>query len=119
VQNDTSARARLQYQILNPDDYGLISGQTNRPPTEKFIVELTDENYKVLRTAVNTPTYTFARLKPGRYRVRLILDRNGNGRRDTGNIQQLIQPEEIIYHPGTQKGVILLKANFELTDLNF
>ncbi|KAB7732508.1 hypothetical protein F5984_00670 [Rudanella paleaurantiibacter] len=119
IQNDTSARARLQYRVLNTEDFGLISGQVNRPTGEKFIVELTDENYKVIRSVANTPNYVFARLKPGRYRVRLILDRNGNGRRDTGNIQKLIQPEEIIYHPGFQKGIIPLKADFELGDINF
>lgn len=118
IQNDTSSRARLQYRILNPDDYGLIAGRVNRA-NEKFIVELTDENYKVLRSVANVPNYSFNRLKPGRYRVRLIVDRNGNGRRDAGNIQQLIQPEELIYHPGFQKGVIPLKANFELTDIDF
>jgi len=119
IQNDTAARARVQYRVLNPDDYGLIAGTVNRPSGEKFVVELTDESYKVIRSVANRPNYSFPRLKPGRYRVRLIVDRNGNGRRDTGNIQKLIQPEDIIYHPGVQKGVILLKANFELTDIDF
>jgi len=124
IQNDTAARARVQYRVFNPDDYGLIAGTVNRPsdltrPGEKFVVELTDESYKVIRSVANRPNYSFPRLKPGRYRVRLIVDRNGNGRRDTGNIQKLIQPEDIIYHPGVQKGVILLKANFELTDIDF
>ncbi len=122
IQNDTSARARLRYLVLAPDDYGLIAGTVNRPAGEKFVVELTDENYKVIRSMANTRSYTFARLKPGRYRVRLIVDRNGNGRRDSGNIQQLVQPEELIYHPGNQrnvKNIILLKANFELVDIDF
>jgi len=129
IQNDTAARARVRYLILNPDDYGLIAGTVNRPPNltrpdrtrpdEKFVVELTDESYKVLRSVANTRNYSFTRLKPGRYRVRLIVDRNGNGRRDAGNIQKLIQPEELIYHPGITKGIIPLKANFELTDIDF
>ena len=83
------------------------------------VVELTDENYKVLRSVANTANYSFPRLKPGRYRVRLIVDRNGNGRRDAGNIQKLMQPEDLIYHPGITKGIVPLKANFELTDIDF
>ena len=118
IQNDTAARVRVQYRVLNPDDYGLIAGTVNRP-NEKFVVELTDENYKVLRSVANTASYSFPRLKPGRYRVRLIVDRNGNGRRDAGNIQKLIQPEDLIYHPGITKGIVPLKANFELTDIDF
>lgn len=118
IQNDTAARVRVQYRVLNPDDYGLIAGTVNRP-NEKFVVELTDENYKVLRSVANTASYSFPRLKPGRYRVRLIVDRNGNGRRDAGNIQKLMQPEDLIYHPGITKGIVPLKANFELTDIDF
>ena len=118
IQNDTAARVRVQYRVLNPDDYGLIAGTVNRP-NEKFVVELTDENYKVLRSVANTASYSFPRLKPGRYRVRLIVDRNGNGWRDAGNIQKLIQPEDLIYHPGITKGIVPLKANFELTDIDF
>ena len=118
IQNDTAARVRVQYRVLNPDDYGLIAGTVNRP-NEKFVVELTDENYKVLRSVANTASYSFPRLKPGRYRVRLIVDRNGNGRRDAGNIQKLMQPEDLIYHPGIIKGIVPLKANFELMDIDF
>lgn len=118
VQNDTLARQRHRFRILEAEDYGLIAGTINRPD-RNYIIELTDENYKVIRSAYGTPTYSFPRLKPGRYRVRLIIDRNKNRRRDRGNIQRLEQPEEVIYHPGMQKGIITLKRDFELTDIDF
>ena len=118
VQNDTLARSKNRYRVLEADDYGLIAGSIDRPD-RNYIIELIDENYKVIRSAYGTPTYSFARLKPGRYRVRLVLDRNKNRRRDTGNIQRLEQPEEVIYHPGQLKGIITLKRDFELTDIDF
>jgi hypothetical protein len=83
-------------------------------------VELLDKDYKVIRTAYGQPSYSFGRLRPGQYRIRLILDANGNRRRDVGNVQKGLQPETIIYHPGVEEGgLIPLKQNFELTDIDF
>ncbi|AQG78304.1 Ig-like domain-containing protein [Spirosoma montaniterrae] len=119
VQGDTSSRYSVKYRIADEESFGLISGRVNRPD-RNFVIELLDEKYQVVRSVYGTPTYTFARLRPGRYRVRLILDANGNRKRDIGNVQKGIQPEIIIYHPGAEEGgIIPLKANFELTDIDF
>lgn len=119
VQGDTLARYNARYQIASEDSYGLIAGHVNRPD-KNFIVELLDEKYNVIRTSIGTPNYTFPRLKPGRYRVRLIIDANGNGKRDIGNVQKGIQPETIIYNPGYEEGgIIPLKQNFELNEIDF
>lgn len=119
VQGDTLPRYYAKYKIAEEDSYGLIAGHVNRPD-KNFIVELLDERYTLIRTAYGTPNYSFARLKPGRYRVRLIIDANGNRKRDIGNVQKGIQPETILYHPGAEEGgIIPLKQNFELTDIDF
>jgi uncharacterized protein (DUF2141 family) len=119
VQGDTLARYNAKYNFASEDSYGLIAGHVNRPDN-KFIVELLDDKYTVVRSSYGTPNYSFARLKPGRYRVRLIIDANGNRKRDIGNVQKGIQPETIIYHPGAEEGgIIPLKQNFELTDIDF
>ena len=113
VQNDTLTRQRLRYRINDPDSYGLILGKVTRPK-KNFIVELLDEKYQVIRSSYNTPTYTFARLRPGRYRVRIVIDANGNKRRDVGNIQKRIQPETVIYYPGDKNGFVPVKQDFEI-----
>lgn len=124
VQGDTLARYLAKYTIADEDSYGLIAGRIN-PATvgsagTSFIVELLDKDYKVIRTAYGTPAYSFGRLRPGLYRVRLIIDANGNRRRDIGNVQKGLQPERIIYAPGTEEdGTIRVKQNFELTDTDF
>lgn len=123
VQGDTLARYSTRYVIAAEDSYGLIAGRIN-PATvgstgTNLIVELLDEKYKVLRTAYGT-SYSFGRLKPGLYRVRLIIDANGNRKRDIGNVQKGIQPERILYAPGTEEnGTIRVKQDFELTDIDF
>lgn len=123
VQGDTLARYSTRYLIAEEDSYGLIAGRIN-PATigsesTNVIVELLDDKYKVLRTAYGT-SYSFGRLKPGLYRVRLIIDANNNRKRDIGNVQKGIQPERIIYAPGTEEnGTIRVKQDFELTDIDF
>lgn len=124
VQGDTLARYSARYIIAEDDSYGLIAGHIS-PATvgkagDKFIVELLDDKYTVVRTAYGEVNYSFARLKPGLYRVRLIIDSNGNKKRDIGNVQKGLQPERIIYAPGTEEdGTIRVKQNFELTDIDF
>lgn len=124
VQGDTLARYSAKYTIAEEDSYGLIAGHVN-PATlgsagKNFIVELLDDKYKVIRSVYGTPSYSFGRLKPGLYRVRLIIDTNGNRKRDIGNVQKGLQPERLIYAPGTEEnGTIRVKQNFELTDTDF
>ena len=52
----------------------------------------------------------FEYLNEGSYMVRVILDRNGNGKWDTGNYLEHLQPEEIKYLPGEFK----IKKNFDI-----
>lgn len=122
VQGDTLPRYTARYFIADEDSYGLIAGRVGPAAVANanFIVELLNERYEVVRSLYGNREYSFTRLKPGRYRVRLTADRNGNRRRDTGNIEKGIQPEVLIYHPGADEdGFINLRQNFELTDIDF
>jgi hypothetical protein len=124
VQGDTLPRYTARYLIAKDDSYGLLAGKVNPatvgPSGTNFIVELLDDKYQVVRSAYNTPAFSFGRLKPGLYRLRLIVDANKNRKRDIGNVQKGIQPERILYNPGTEEnGTIRVKQDFELTDLDF
>jgi hypothetical protein len=123
VQGDTLASYVAKYIIAEEDSYSQIAGKISPsvvPAGANVIVELLDEKYTVLRTSRGSSSYNFSRLKPGKYRVRLIVDANKNGKRDIGNAQKGIQPETIIYQPGTEEdGTIRLRENFELTDIDF
>ena len=54
----------------------------------------------------------FPYLKPEKYKIRLILDANKNGKWDTGFLAGNLQPEEVVYFPK----VIKLKSNFEFKE---
>jgi hypothetical protein len=114
VEGDTLPKTLLRHPILNEEDYGLIRGRvTNADTAVHFIVDLVDEQYKVIQTHYASP-YTFKNIPQGKYFLRLTIDKNRNGRWDTGQMDKDLQPEPIYYLPDK----ILLKANFELNDIN-
>jgi uncharacterized protein (DUF2141 family) len=96
------------------DEYGTLLLNIVGAP-EGSLVELLDNGGKVLRqqpvSAENTADFYF--LNPNtKYYIRLLVDRNGNGKWDTGNYEQGIQPEEVYYFPKVWE----MKANFEFEE---
>ncbi len=70
----------------------------------KAFVHLLDRNDKVLRTVDVKDGYAdYYDVLPETYYLMLVLDRNGNGRWDTGNYAQHLQPEEVYYYNGGVK----------------
>lgn len=114
VLNDSTARTELNYSIRDPEKYGVLTGQINTTATQ-FIVELLDENFKLVDKQINNPSYRFVNIKPGRYRLRVIIDENGNGRWDSGHVIENRLPEPIYFYT-KNKGIILIKANFDINE---
>lgn len=56
-----------------------------------------DKSIRVTFGPANLNNVRFDKLEPGSYRLRLILDSNGNGKWDTGNYMSGEQPEKVIY----------------------
>jgi hypothetical protein len=54
----------------------------------------------------------FPYLKPEKYKLRIVIDKNKNGKWDTGYLAEGIQPEEVIYYPK----IIKIKSNFEFRE---
>ncbi len=54
----------------------------------------------------------FPLLKPEKYKIRLIVDSNNNGKWDIGDIKNDIQPEKVVYF---QK-ILKLRSNFEVRE---
>ena len=100
--------------VKKQDEYGTLL--LNLVGTGKgAIVELLDNGGKVLRTQpVNEDGMAdFYYLDPNtKYYIRLFIDRNGNGKWDTGNFMEGIQPEEVYYFPK----VWAMRANFEFEE---
>lgn len=64
--------------------------------------QLLNSNDGVVREAkLKDGEIAFENLKPGTYYLRYIEDRNNNGKWDTGNFAEGLQPEAVYYYPGS------------------
>ena len=67
-------------------------------------VQLLDRNGKVLRKVeVNDHYADFYDVLPETYYLMMVLDRNANGKWDTGNYGKHLQPEDVFYYWGAVK----------------
>ena len=83
-------------------DYGEMQLTLQEADQYPYIVQLVTEKSEVKREQYaeeGQTVFKFELVDPGKYYVRLILDRNKNGHYDTGNYLKGLQPEDIIYYP--------------------
>ena len=80
--------------------------------TEKMIIQLLDSKGVVLKEKMewSNNIVEFSYLKAGNYRLKAIYDRNENGKWDTGNYEEKLQPEKVKFF----KKEIKVRSNWDL-----
>ncbi|GAB2802336.1 Ig-like domain-containing protein [Rhabdobacter roseus] len=114
VEGDTLPQALIKHPVLREDDFGVIRGSIKADSGVAFFIELVDKDFKPIQTQYRSP-FTFNRIPPGEYYLRVTVDRNRNRRWDTGIFKTGQQPEPIYYYPSS----IVVKSNFEFSDQDF
>lgn len=108
--NDT---LQLSYGILPPDKLTRLTIALDSFPTGAYVLQLYQgENLstqKEWRAETGNGEVLFADLSPGDYRLRIVVDRNGNGRWDPGRLDDGRQPETFL-----DVTLDKLRANWEL-----
>lgn len=108
--NDTLAYGMSTKSIA---ELGSMRVTLNNVREYPVILQLTDQNGVVQYEQFITEqkySYEFLNINPASYLIRVIHDTNGNGKWDTGNYLQKIQPERISYFPDA----VELRANWEI-----
>ena len=122
IRNRTNEAIKLDFHVMNDDEYGNIY-ITVEPPQDmkQVVVQLTNESGKVLKEQIITKKeeVMFDYLMPAKYKLRAILDADGNGKWSTGNYHRHSLPETILEY----KDPLELKAGWdidldEIWDLN-
>ncbi len=107
-----SDKIEQTFKVRNLDEYGHIYFNITGLNGSSAYVELLNPQDEVIRTVpVENNKADFYFLQPGKYAARLIEDKNGNGKWDTGNYNEKIQPENVYYYPD----FIEFMANWEAT----
>ncbi len=113
IRNRTNEAIKLDFHVVNDDEYGNIY-ITVMPPKDlkQVVVQLTSESGKVIKEQVITKKdeVMFDYLMPAKYKLRAILDADGNGKWSTGNYHRHTLPETIIDY----KDVLDMKAGWDI-----
>lgn len=105
--------------VSKAEDYGnltlkVTNMEADSIDTVPLIVELLDEKGNVLKDKkLNSyGTLKFSNIKPAKYRVRVIIDSNGNGIWDIGDFASQRQPERVVYLDKT----LDIRANWDFEE---
>jgi hypothetical protein len=109
---------KFKMQTGSIENYGDLTLTFRSKESEEIIVELLDEQENIVTTkkTVSTQKVLFSLLKPDKYKVRVRIDKNKNGKWDTGNFLNKQQPEPIVFFPN----LLNIRPNFsenEIIDL--
>lgn len=110
VNND---KFKNDFRIKSLDDYSSMKLSLEKyEPTAVY--QILNKNDEVVRSVPAGEKGTVIKyLQPGDYYIRLFMDRNGNGKWDTGNYNKQLQPEEVYYYP--KKLTLIKNWDFEET----
>lgn len=109
LKNDTSI---IAFKISPPENFGNLK-LTLKPQlsAQQFVVQLLGENKAIVQQAISSgdKALLFEHLPPGNYTIRIIHDKNRNGKWDTGDYFRKTQPEKVFIIPA----VINIRANWD------
>jgi Big-like domain-containing protein len=101
---DTSGKevmpGRFVFRTFDDDDYGKIKIHLpTKYHDKRYVLLVTSETDTIWQKPVTDTIVNIPRVRPAKYTFRIIVDKNGNGIWDTGDLLGNKQPEEIIPYP--------------------
>ena len=99
------------FNVKTVESYGIMLVSIVNPQSN-WLLQLLDRQDKPVRQAYVSPNgkNAFQYLPPGEYFLRIVEDVNMNGKWDTGDLSNEIQPERIMYYPVSQT----IRANWDV-----
>lgn len=102
-----------KFKIQKEDYYGKIFIDIKKTPGNCIIQLLKNTELEEVRKQViirKDSIAVFSFVKPEKYKVKLIVDRNQNGHWDAGDLDKWLQPERVVYYPK----ILKIRSNFEV-----
>lgn len=109
--NDTM---RANFGVSKSEEYGNLNTTIVYGGDSPLIVELLNESGDVVasRVIMQSGPINFANLSPAKYRVRAIVDSNGNGKWDPGDFATQRQPERVVFY----HKILDVRANWDFEE---
>jgi len=113
VEQDSSKKISKTISFPQEDDTGLVTGKISTQE-KNFEIQLTTFDNKIVEKLINAKEINLQYLTPQDYRVRIIIDSNGNGKWDPGNFYKKIEPEKVVLYKSDEgKYTFPIRANWE------
>ncbi|MDB4922224.1 Ig-like domain-containing protein [Mucilaginibacter sp.] len=112
IYGDKNRKVNKKFTIDKRENYSQLTLAVTVPDTGKaYIVEVMNEQKELLHSDVihKSTSLTYKNYLTGKYTVSVIYDANNNGKWDSGNVKEKIQPENI----WIDDTPITLRANWE------
>ena len=102
---------RISFDTRSAEWYGRILLNLSGVDGPK-IVQVLDSDNKIIRISrvFEDGLVEFPFLEPASFTLKVVHDDNGNGQWDTGSYLEGIQPESVVYYPGS----ISIRSNFDM-----
>jgi uncharacterized protein (DUF2141 family) len=114
VEKDSTKKETQELKFVQSEQTGSILVEINTNE-QNYIIQLVSPKLELINEVRNQKKFEFKQIKPGTYKLRIIIDTNGNGKWDYGNILINEEPERIlIYKNNEGKEDLILRANWEL-----
>lgn len=104
----------FKFNTKKKEYYGSLTISLKNNNKTALILQLLTEKGALLKTVFvgDNKLVNFDFLKPNKYKVRVIFDKNNNNKWDSGNLLKQVQPEEVLYYPK----VIEVRSNWSITE---
>lgn len=109
--NDT---LNYKFKTKKKEYYGELIISLKKKGKTPLIIELLTEDEKLIKSVLvgDDTQIKFELLKPSKYKVRVIFDKNINNKWDTGSVLKKKQPERVLYYPKT----IEIRSNWSINE---
>ncbi len=112
---DTSRSKGYNYEFIKKEDFGIqkINVQTDYT---SYTVQLVSEDFKIIDERENQKEIIFKNIPAGKYKIRVLIDSNNDGKWSPGNMLKQIEPEPVYIFPE----LLVIRADWETSlDLAF
>ncbi|KFC24538.1 Ig-like domain-containing protein [Chryseobacterium sp. FH1] len=108
----SSESVRFDFEVSKAEDFGSFSAHLKNIPSQKFWIQLLNEkNEPAYQQYTNQTDIKFINLKPGSYRLRILVDNNENGVWDSADFANEVSAEDVYIFKKVGDKEVMTKIN--------
>jgi len=110
--NRSSESVRFDFEVAKAEDFGSFAAHLKNLPAQKFWIQLlNDKNEPAYQQYTNQADVKFVNLKPGTYKLRILVDNNENGIWDSSDFANETMAEDAYLFKKSGDKEVLSKIN--------